>query len=89
MTKNQELRIEYTKYAEEKGFSLNPNSKFVDAIITGLLKNEEEKGSKYCPCRRVTGNEEEDKKIICPCEYHEEEIKNDGHCHCRLFMKSK
>ena len=67
--------------------SLNSNEKIVDAIIGELFNNEEKYGEKYCPCRKVTGNKEEDKKIICPCIYHLDEIEEMGHCHCNLFVK--
>jgi len=78
---------EYKKYAKENGFKLNPNEKIVDSIIAGLKRNEEKYGERYCPCRKITGDKEIDKKIICPCVYHKEEIEKDGHCHCRLFVK--
>jgi len=77
----------YQDYAQKNGFSLNPNKEVVEGIVKGLLKNEEKYGQRYCPCRRVTGNLEEDKKNICPCAYHKEEIKNLGHCLCNLFVK--
>ena len=74
-------------YAKSKGFRLNPDKEIAEALIKGLVTIEKAKGEKYCPCRPVTGNKEDDKKIICPCIYHEDEIKRDGHCHCRLFVK--
>ena len=77
----------YEEYAKKKGFKLNPNNEMVEAIITGLLHNEEKYGKRYCPCRRVTEDPKEDKKIICPCVYHEKEIEEQGHCHCQLFFK--
>ncbi|MCK9578282.1 ferredoxin:thioredoxin reductase [bacterium] len=83
----EELKNKYIEYANGKDISLNPNEKIVNAIIGGLLNNEEKHGEKYCPCRKVTGNTEEDKKIICPCVYHLDEIKEMGHCHCNLFVK--
>ncbi|MFA6252446.1 MAG: ferredoxin-thioredoxin reductase catalytic domain-containing protein [Candidatus Paceibacterota bacterium] len=83
----EELKNKYKLYAQEKGISLNSNEKIVDAIIGGLLNNEQRHGEKYCPCRKVTGNAEEDKKIICPCIYHMDEISSMGHCHCNLFVK--
>ncbi len=82
-----QLSQKYKKYAEKNGFKLNPNKKMADGIIHGLFENEKKHGKKYCPCRRVTGNKEEDKKIICPCEYHKEEISEQGYCHCRLFVR--
>lgn len=87
MTSAEELMTEYQAYAEKHNYQINPNNKFVEVILKGLLKNEEEKGARYCPCRRVTGDEEEDKKIICPCVFHEQEIEETGKCHCMLFMK--
>jgi ferredoxin-thioredoxin reductase catalytic subunit len=87
MAKSEELKNEYEEYAKENEISLNPNEKIVNAIIEGLLNNEEKYGEKYCPCRKVTGDKEEDKKIICPCIYHLEEINSIGHCHCNLFIK--
>ena len=78
---------EYKKYAEDNGFKLNPNEQIVDVVLAGLKRNEEKHGERYCPCRRVTGDREADKKIICPCIYHKDEIEKDGHCHCNLFVK--
>ncbi|MFH1036541.1 MAG: ferredoxin-thioredoxin reductase catalytic domain-containing protein [Patescibacteria group bacterium] len=83
----EELKKEYEKYCVEQGYKLNPNPKVVDAIVKGLLKREQEFGERYCPCRRVTGDKEEDKKLICPCFWHKEEIAKDGHCHCGIFVK--
>jgi ferredoxin-thioredoxin reductase catalytic subunit len=83
----EELIKQYKEYAEKNGFQLNPNEKIVEGVVRGLLAMEEKFGQKYCPCRRVIGNLEEDKKIICPCIYHKDEIEKDGHCHCNLFVK--
>ncbi|MBD3355456.1 ferredoxin:thioredoxin reductase [Candidatus Woesearchaeota archaeon] len=74
-------------YADDKGFKLQPDPSLLDTIVSGLLRNEEKYGFRYCPCRRVSGNEEEDKKKICPCVFHEQEIKEDGHCKCFLFLR--
>jgi len=81
------LKKEYGEYAKNNGFQLNPDEKTVNRIIDGLLRNEEKYGEKYCPCRRVSGNAEEDSKKICPCFWHKDEIKKDGHCFCNLYIK--
>lgn len=78
---------EYEEYAVKNGFKLNPDRKAVEGLARSLLEREKKLGFKYCPCRRVTGNQEEDKKIICPCLYHLEEIEKDGRCFCGLFVK--
>ena len=75
------------EYADKNNFKLNPDEKILLGIIRGLLRNKKFKGEIYCPCRIVTGNKQEDKKIICPCIYHMDEIAKDGQCHCRLFVK--
>lgn len=74
-------------YAERAGFRLNPDNKITNMLITGLLKNEEKHGARYCPCRPLVGDKAEDVKKICPCFWHREEIKKDGHCKCNLFVR--
>ncbi len=78
---------ECKRYAEENGFRLNPEKKIVEGNVKRLLENEKREGERYCPCRRTTGDREKDKKIICPCAYHREEIRRQGYCHCMLFVK--
>ena len=85
--KIEELEKEYNEYAKNNGFQLNPDKKSVERVINGLLENEKKYGEKYCPCRRVSGNKEEDAKKICPCFWHKDEIKKDGHCFCNLYVK--
>ncbi len=87
MEKIDSLIKEYEEYARKNGFKLNPNRKVMEGIVKSLLEREEKLGARYCPCRRITGNKEEDKKITCPCYWHLEEIKKDGHCLCGLFVK--
>ena len=86
--KIEEIIKDYEAYAQKEGFRLNPDRRIVEGIIKGLLRNEEKYGARYCPCRRVSGNQEEDQPKICPCQWHKEEIERDGHCFCRLFYKT-
>ncbi len=83
----KELADKYRKYAKEKGVRLNPDEQITEGVIKGVLRNEKKYGEKYCPCRRVEGDPEIDKKIICPCRYSQKEIQETGHCHCYLFVK--
>ena len=82
----EKLIKKYQEYALEKGIRLNPNEKIVEGVVQAILNREKTFGKKYCPCRRMT-NTKEDKKIICPCVYHLDEIEKDGHCYCNLFVK--
>jgi ferredoxin-thioredoxin reductase catalytic subunit len=77
------------RYAEKKGIQVNPDKQQFDEVVKGLAARQEKFGKRYCPCRIITGNAEEDKKIICPCIYHEEELKEHGTCHCKLFSVKK
>jgi len=90
-TDNSKAKEDFVKgsdeYAKKSGFSLNPDTKTVNRIVDGIFENEKKHGKKYCPCRRVTGNVEEDAKKICPCVWHKDEIEKDGHCFCKLFTK--
>jgi len=83
----EELTKKSAEHAKSKGFKLNPNDAIVLGLVKGLLMRKEKFGEIYCPCRKVTGDKEEDKKIICPCIYHENEVARDGHCLCNLFVK--
>lgn len=74
------------KYSAKKGFVLNKEQEDLDLIIDGLVANKEKYGRQYCPCRPVSGDLAVDKDKICPCFWHLEEIKRDGHCHCQLFF---
>lgn len=79
------LRARLETFLEGKPYYFNPDSDTVDSILKATLKRREKYGEDYCPCRRVTGDKEKDKLIICPCVYHPDEIKKDGRCHCNLF----
>jgi ferredoxin-thioredoxin reductase catalytic chain len=83
----KELLDSAKEYAKLKKIKLNPNEKILNGIIKALMRNKEFKGEAYCPCRIITGNKEKDEGIICPCIYHEQEIKELGHCKCNLFFK--
>jgi ferredoxin-thioredoxin reductase catalytic subunit len=77
------------RYAEKKGIEVNPDEERLDEVVKGLASRQEKFGKRYCPCRIITGNTEEDRKIICPCVYHEAELKEHGTCHCKLFSVKK
>ena len=83
----KKILAESTTYAEREGFVLNPDEKTLNAVISALAKNLNSKGAKYCPCRALTGKKAEDDKKICPCAFHKGEIREQGHCMCRLFWK--
>ncbi len=80
------IRTMLTEYAAHSPYTLNPDTKTVDRVVKGLVMRKIKYGYAYCPCRLVTGDAEKDKKIVCPCVYHAEEIEREGECHCQLFV---
>jgi len=84
----EKIRKWAKRYAERNGLILNPDEKELNTVLRGLARNWVRFGRRYCPCRLRTGDPKEDKKIICPCTYHQDEIAREGACHCRLFFRA-
>jgi ferredoxin-thioredoxin reductase catalytic subunit len=84
MTPKQLLKLSEA-YAKKAGYKMYPDKKQIARILKGLQANEKKFGYRYCPCRIVTGNFDNDRNIICPCIFHKQEIKRQGHCLCRFF----
>jgi ferredoxin-thioredoxin reductase catalytic chain len=82
----QAIREALDRHLVGKPFRYNPDAETVARILEGLAKRRARFGEAYCPCRIVTGKAENDKRIVCPCAMHEEEIARQGFCHCRLFV---
>ena len=81
------------RYAEIHGYRRNPNDVAYMNLIYRLLKNIDEYGYPYCPCRPLKKVEgatpqqiyELNKDKICPCIYAPIDIKKRGTCLCGLF----
>ena len=86
MADAQVLKDRFQKYAKARGVVLQPDARKLDIILKGLNRNDDKHGHIYCPCRKVTGDHEVDRKNMCPCVFHLDEVKDDGHCKCFLFL---
>jgi len=73
------------KYCKQKNYTVNPNWMMSTNLKSNLCEMEATFGKRYCPCFEPSGDKELDKKMMCPCEYVEDEIKEYGTCHCALF----
>lgn len=73
------------KYTAQKNYALNPSWMMSTNLEVWLSEMEATFGKRYCPCFEPSGDAELDKKMMCPCEYIEDEIKEYGTCHCALF----
>ncbi|TAJ43536.1 ferredoxin-thioredoxin reductase catalytic domain-containing protein [Methanofollis fontis] len=85
----QEILEWAQEYARKNGWVLNSNDDQLRTVIRGLARNSLRFGERYCPCRIRSGDPEEDRKIICPCIYHRDEVENEGQCHCNLYFGKK
>ncbi len=86
-----EKTVKFTdKVCNQFGFAYNPEKEINEGVTMGLARNKLMYGKRYCPCFMVIGETEEERKAadnrICPCKPAlEEEIPNDGKCHCGIF----
>lgn len=81
----EEIRTWAEEYAKSHGWVLHPDEKHTKTVIKGLSRNSEKYGEMYCPCRIRSGDPEKDKRIICPCVFHQDEMAQAGHCTCNFF----
>ncbi|HDZ27861.1 hypothetical protein LCGC14_0841820 [marine sediment metagenome] len=80
------------RFTENNEFQVNPDTEKVKMLLDGVFNNEQNHGLKFCPCRLITKDFEEDLKLICPCNFliHETyKDKDDGECWCGLFVRRK
>ena len=78
------------KFTEKNDFQVNPDSEKVNLLLEGIFNNEKNHGLKYCPCRLITKDFEEDLKLVCPCNFlAHNTYKEKGECWCGLFVRRK
>lgn len=89
-TKSPEFKAELEKtvaftekVVKQFGYGFNPDNGINEAIQMGLARHKVLYNKRYCPCF-VPQFTKEDR--ICPCKpAREDEIPNDGLCHCGIF----
>ena len=72
--------------AEAAGYHLNPDIEFTKALIKSLIINERRYGYRACPCRLASGKKQDDRDIICPCDYRDPDLDDYGACYCALYV---
>jgi ferredoxin-thioredoxin reductase catalytic subunit len=73
-------------FQESKGYFFNKDREKVNELLEALIINKERYGYMVCPCRLASGEREDDRDIICPCEYREADVKEFGSCYCSLYV---
>jgi ferredoxin-thioredoxin reductase catalytic subunit/glutaredoxin len=71
---------------EPKGYYFNEDLAFTRALLGQLLNIKAREGYMRCPCRIGNGAYEQDKDIICPCVYREQDVKEYNACFCGLYV---
>ncbi len=77
---------ELVRDAERGGYHLNPDLSMTKGLIEGLLVNKARYGYEACPCRLSFGSIDDDRDIICPCDYRDSDLSEFGACYCGLYL---
>ncbi|MCK5098139.1 MAG: ferredoxin:thioredoxin reductase [Desulfobacteraceae bacterium] len=84
--KAEQLYEALKKSQEAKGIYFNKDKDLVLELLEALISNKERYGYMACPCRLACGERENDKDIICPCEYRAPDLEEFGACFCGLYI---
>ena len=77
------------KYVEKGPYEFFPEDEVVTEVQRGLAENHKNDGYRYCPWMPLSGDPVEDRKKICPCERHHEDIERDGFCIWMFFVSEE
>jgi ferredoxin-thioredoxin reductase catalytic chain len=77
------------KSQEPKGYYFNIDKKRVFELLEALVTNKDRYGYMACPCRLASGNKENDRDIICPCDYRMPDVEDYGSCYCNLYVSAE
>ena len=70
-----------------KHIRLTDNKSHLNRIIDGLMNRKAKFGDYFCPCK-VPPKDLTNTADVCPCADCVGDVKRDGHCACRLFVKN-
>lgn len=84
-----ELYEKLKKVQEPKGYYFSNNHERVMELIEALLVNKDRYGYMVCPCRLASGDRNNDRDIICPCDYRQPDVAEFGSCYCNLYVSKQ
>lgn len=76
------------KYIAQNNYAINPSWMMSTNLKVWLSEMDATFGQRFCPCFEPSSDAKLNKKMMCPCEYVEDEIKEYGTCHCALFGRA-
>lgn len=88
-TEVDRLYANLKKTQEPKGYFFNSDKEKTFELLRGLFTNKDRYGYMSCPCRLAEGTREQDRDIICPCDYREPDVAEFGSCYCGLYVSSE
>jgi len=74
------------KTQEAKGYFFSDDRDRVMELLEALILNKERYGYMACPCRLASGDRDQDRDILCPCEYRKPDVEEFGSCYCNLYV---
>lgn len=77
---------EQARSLEKRGYYFNPDRAHTEALLESLRTNQERYGYPFCPCRLATGDPEQDRDAICPCDVRDQDVFEHGACFCGLYV---
>jgi ferredoxin-thioredoxin reductase catalytic subunit len=84
-----ELYEKLKKVQEPKGYYFSNNHERVMELLEALLVNKDRYGYMVCPCRLASGDRDNDRDIICPCDYRQPDVAEFGSCYCNLYVSKQ
>ncbi len=85
----QTLYENLKRFQESKGYYFNQDMEMTMPLIESLITNKERFGYMACPCRLANGELKNDKDILCPCIYRDDDIREYGACYCALYVSKE
>jgi ferredoxin-thioredoxin reductase catalytic subunit len=81
------FRTWHAKVVDALGYKFNPDEEMVNFLLEQQVHIERKHGSPYCPCQSISGDSEQDMKIVCPCiPFHRKHFDFMKQCWCGLFI---
>lgn len=80
------LHDQLKKLQEPRGFFFNKDKQTTRDLLEQLLVLKGKYGYMACPCRLANGVYEEDRDIVCPCRYRDQDVAEFGACYCGLYV---
>lgn len=81
-----QLYEQLKRVQEPKGYYFSKDRERVMELLKALVVNKERYGYMACPCRLASGDRDNDRDIICPCEYRAPDVEEFGSCYCNLYV---